>query len=488
MKSLGRLAVMSTGRRWLPALLGLVCSSCAWMPPDDTPRAQVRPLSEAAGTLGRSAHDPMAHWPSQWWWKQFGSAELDRIIASALRDSPTLRAAADRMQQAQAMADLCTAELLPLATSGVFLSEQHYSANSIQAKLAGQSFAYAVLNPVQLQYHLDLWGRDRAALEEAIGQARAQTAELAQARLLLAAAVARAYAGFTVAAEQERIAEAWVHTLEQTLQVQQSRYSAGLESRIGINHADARLEEVRQRYRALVAEVRLLRDQLAVLAGHGPDWGHALTPSRLIAREWPGLPANVPLGLVAHRPDIVAARFRAAAAAKGIEVATKAFYPDINIRGFAGLQSVDLFDVLFAGSSQAFAIGPSLELPLFQGGRLEAQLHSRQAEYDTAVDHYNAAVVRAAGHVADTLARWQDVAERRQRQQRVVADLEANQRLAATLHTVGLQNRSGPLLNRSVLEEQQLRLKALEAEHFRAIVDFQEALGGGYEFKDPADG
>jgi NodT family efflux transporter outer membrane factor (OMF) lipoprotein len=457
------------------------------MPPDEAHRAQIRPLSEVAGMFRSGTERSAVRWPTAAWWKQFGSPELNRIVETALRDNPTLRAAADRLQQAQATADLRTAELLPLATSGIQVSEQHYSANSIQARYAGQSFGYVVLNPVQLQYHLDLWGKDRAALEEAMGQANAQTAELAQARVLLTAAIARVYAGFHAAIEQERIAAAWTDDLQQALNIEQRRHQSGLESGAEVHQADAAFENAQQRRRALAAEVRVHRDQLAVLAGHGPDWGSALTSDPMTTGTWHGLPANVPLHLVGHRPDIIAARYRAQAANKGIAAATKAFYPDVNIRGFAGLQSADMLDVLLNGSSKAFAIGPSLDLPIFQGGRLEAQLHLKQADYDAAVEHYNAAVVRAASQVADALTRWQDIEDRRTYQERVVADLDANQHLATALHDAGLRNASSPLLSRSALAEQRLRLKGLEAEQVRAIVDFHEALGGGYLFDQSFD-
>lgn len=470
--------------RWptmlLLLLLSWLLSGCAW-PPIDTPRATLIRPPESGSTIAGAGSTKSGDWPRRQWWKRFGSSELNRLITVALQDSPTLRWAATRVHQAQAMADARAAELLPLATSGLAVSEQHYSANSIQAKLAGQSFAYVIINPVQMQYHLDLWGRDRATLDEAMGIERAHEAELAQSAVTLAAAVARTYFRLIAAVEQERIAGEILGTQRTMLGLEQARYTFGLDSKIELHTARTGVDEAVQRHRAAAIQASLLRDQLAVLAGQGPDWGGRIHTSEVLLPDRLSIPENVPLGLIAHRPDVIAARFRVEAASKGIAAAEAAFYPDINLRGFAGIQSVSLIDVLFQGSSLAFAVGPTLDLPLFQGGRLEANLEHQRAQYDSAVETYNGTVLRAAQEVADALARWNGVREQRVRQQQELASYEANQRLAAVLHDHGLRDRNRVLVSLSSRDDQRLRLKTLEAEQLRAIVDFVEALGGGFE-------
>lgn len=464
---------------WALMMPGLL-TGCAW-PPTETSRAVPIALPATGNTLAAVPAATVGPWPRREWWRRFGSPELDRLIDAALKDNPTLQMAASRVHQAEALADSRAAELLPLVTSGYAVSEQHYSANSIQAKLAGQSFAYVIINPVQLQYHLDLWGHDRALLDEALGTARAQQAELAQAAVTLAAAVARAYLRLTAVAQQERIAAELMDTQQKALDVERARYSAGLDSRIELNSAGTTVDEAAQLHRSISTQAWLLRDQLAALAGRGPDWGRHIRGDEVVPPDRLGLPDNVPLGLIAHRPDVAAARWRAESAAKGIEAAETAFYPDVNLRGFAGLQSVSLIDVLFSGSSKAFAIGPTLELPVFEGGRLEAHLEQKRALYDNAVENYNGAVLRAAQEVADALGRWEGARAQRRRQLQELDAYEANRRLAAALHDYGLKDRNRVLTTLSSRDEQRLRLKTLDAEQLRAMVDFFEALGGGFE-------
>ena len=228
------------------------------------------------------------------------------------------------------------------------------------------------------------------------------------------------------------------------------------------------------------AEVDLQKNLLATLAGKGPDWGrsivieHGVFPNRL------ALPADLPLHLLSHRPDVTAARLHAQAAAQEIKVAETAFYPDVNLIAFTGLHSASVTDILLEGSSLAYAVGPSIDFPIFEGGRLRANLSYQEAIYDAAVERYNGSLLHAVQEVADTFTRWREIDERLAEQQQSVADAAEAERLADSLNRTGLNDRSELMSARLEEHQQRFRLATLEGEHFKTAVQVIKALGGGY--------
>lgn len=460
------------------ALAGLLMlGGCAW-PPDATPRARTLTLDELAPGTNRGKP---SRWPHSRWWRDFHEPALNRLLDAAFAGNPGLQVAAHRLREAQALGDMRAAALLPQLAAGMSVDAMRFSENSVQLKLAGDTFALAMINPVMLQYHVDLWGRDRAALEEAMGLVQAEEAENLQARLLLSAALTRAYFRLRLASEQHTLAVAMTATLREHLELLRVRLEHGLGTRQALEIATARLQEAEQRLQANTLQIRLLRDQLAAMAGQGPAFGDTLRWEDGPVTDPPPVPAVLPLHLLARRPDIIAARCRAEAAAKAIRVAETAFYPDVNIRGFAGLHSVNLIDALFHSSSLAFAVGPTLELPIFEGGRLEANLAARQAGYDHAVEAYNTSLVGAVRQSADALARLDESAQRTQSQRQTVAALETNRLLADVLAEQGLQDRTLQLDQRYARDLQVFRLKSCQGDQFVALIDLIEALGGGLD-------
>ena len=192
------------------------------------------------------------------------------------------------------------------------------------------------------------------------------------------------------------------------------------------------------------------------------------------------LPADLPLHLLSHRPDVTAARLHAQAAAQEIKVAETAFYPDVNLIAFTGLHSASVTDILLEGSSLAYAVGPSIDFPIFEGGRLRANLSYQEAIYDAAVERYNGSLLHAVQEVADTLTRWREIDERLAEQQQTVADATEAKCLADSLNRTGLNDRSELMLARLEEHQQRFRLATLEGEHFKTAVQVIKALGGGY--------
>ncbi len=464
----------------LSVLWMLIIQSCAWLPEDSSERASMISQPTLKTVINRSGLSISKQWPAMEWWKVFASPQLNSLIETALQDNPDLKRVATRLRQSQAVVDVQAAELYPTIQANIGFSAQRFSANSTQAKLAGEHFRQLLINPLVLRYHLDLWGRDRAALQAAVGEALAAETEQADARLLLSAAVAKTYFDLTVARHKLTLANQIVACRNRLLELEQVRLRTGLITTEPLLIAQRLLNNARQHVLVIRGEIDVHKHRLAALAGKGPDWSEAIVNHDSLNFSQLTIPDNLPLHLLSHRPDVAALRLRVEAAAEQIKVAESAFYPDVNLVSFAGLHSVSLSDVLLQGSSLAYAVGPSIEFPLFEGGRLRAHLMYREAAYDEAVERYNAQVLKAVQEVADALSTWREVDARLNEQHHTITAITETRRLAEALYRQGLNDQLQVIQAKSAELTERLRLTHLQNNRLQAATQLMTALGGGY--------
>lgn len=257
----------------LTAILSLL-NGCALMPEDGT-RAKLLEMPSLNQTLNDDAQagNIVRKWPKAQWWQAFHNAELNRLIETALKDSPSLHAAAARLTQAEAVADFQAAEMLPSIGASVEFHQRRFSATDFYGPNGGKTFTGAYIDPVVFRYHLDLWGKDKAALEAALGKERAQASELAMARLMLTTAIARGYIRLCSAEEDIELARGLSEQVAEKWRLAQLRWQSGLTSQDLVYAAEQQLEAARQRETTVRGQAQVLRNRLAALVGQGPDWG-----------------------------------------------------------------------------------------------------------------------------------------------------------------------------------------------------------------------
>lgn len=466
----------------LAASLSLL-NGCAIMPEDGT-RAKLLEMPNLSQTLSGNAQAEkiVREWPKAQWWQEFHNAELNRLIETALKDSPSLHAAAARLTQAEAVADFQAAEMLPSIYANAELHHRRFSATDFYGPAGGQTFTGAYIDPVVFRYHLDLWGKDKAALEAALGKERAQASELAMARLMLSTAIARSYIRLCSAEEDIELAHALTEKAGEKMQLARLRWQRGLTSQDLVYASEQQLEAARQRETSVRNQAQVLRNRLAALVGQGPDWGKSIHVELTEVTGHLPQPETVSLGLLAHRPDVAAALWQVEAAAQLVKVAKTNFYPDVNLVGFAGLRSLNLKDLFLShGASVAYGMGPTVTLPIFEGGRLEAELKNQQAAYDAAAESYNGTLLAAVQQVADSLAEWRLTLEHDDSQEHALEAAEAASELAGKRYRAGLSTRDGIIEAEAALIQQRLIASELRSAHLLAAVGLVEALGGGYE-------
>jgi NodT family efflux transporter outer membrane factor (OMF) lipoprotein len=455
----------------VPAAALFLLAGCASMGSIE-PQAKLR--DGAALALDASA---TAAVPAQWW-RQFGDEQLNRLVEQALADNPSLHVAQARLARARAASDAAGAALLPQVNGSFDLMRQRYSEHGLVPPPLGGAVLNTATAQVNAGWEIDFFGKNRAALESAIGSTRAAQAQADAARILLAANVTRAYLQLARTDDQLEVAQRTLAQREQSLRLVRDRVNAGLDTSLELRQSEGGLPEARQQIEALQEQATLSRNALAALVGQ-PNARVVTTAPRLAAFKPVVLASVIPADLLGQRADIVAARWRVEAAGSDIKNARAQFYPDINLAAFAGLSSLGLGELLHTGSLQ-WGVGPAIRLPIFEAGRLRANLRGKTADYDAAVESYNATVIDAIHEVGDQIASGKSVALQQAEQREAARSGEAAYEIALQRYKAGLGNYLNVLAAESAVLAQRRLAVDLAARALDAQVGLARALGGGY--------
>ena len=459
-------------------LAALLTSACATMPSALPARAAKSPDAYAAiQTLGASN---TAAWPVDRWWTAYGDTALDALIDEALNGSPTLAQTQARLRRAQALAHQAKAAQLPgvAANAGVERAKQSYN-NGIPPDFVPQGYNDYGRLSLDFSWELDFWGKNRAAVAAATSEARAAQADAAQARLMLATSVAASYAELARLYAERDVAERSVALRLETQSLVSDRVANGLDTRGELRQADAGPPNARAELAAVDEQIAQTRNGLAALLGAGPDRGLTIARPSVAALKPFGLPANLAADLIGRRPDVVAAKWRAEAASKRIGQAQAAFYPNANLAAAIGVQSLHL-NKLFDSGSDVGSVGPAVSLPIFEGGRLKANLRVAEADRDSAVAAYDAAVTQALRDVADVAASERALDTRLAESRTALAASEDGFRIAKLRYKGGLSTYQNVLIAEQAVLTQRRIVADLESRALTLDVALVRALGGGF--------
>jgi NodT family efflux transporter outer membrane factor (OMF) lipoprotein len=254
--------------------------------------------------------------------------------------------------------------------------------------------------------------------------------------------------------------------------------TAGLDNDGARAQAATRLELAQADLVAAAQQVKVARNRLALLIGAGPDRGLSIAAPGIKPLP-PGLPETAAIGLIARRPDIVAARLRAEAAGAREQAAGRAFLPNLSLNATIGQQSFG-FGNLFEGGSRYAQFGPALSLPILDGGRREADARGARANLALAVAAHDAALLRALNEVADAASAVTALGEQREAAARALAEAERARKVAALRYDAGLSNQLYVLTADDAVVTARRTLADVNSFRLAADVALVRALGGGF--------
>ena len=337
------------------------------------------------------------------WWAAWSDPQLDRLLASDTLRAPSIEKAAARLRRASASMEEVGADRAPhINASGEATGERFPDHATYPTPYAG-SWGSGGSVAVNMSYALDFWGKRREAQAAAFARADVANAEAKEAVLLLRIALVDAYVRLDASYRLRDLAIAGLARRQAIIDLLATRERAGLATSIETRQAQEAITFTQDDIARLDGEIALRRHQIAALLGRDSAFADELARPSLQAIEDPRPSSAIPANLLGARPDVTAARISVEAAAHDIGVARAAFYPDVNLVAFAGVQSLGL-NYLLRAESIAAGAGPTVTLPIFDGGRLRANLRGKAAAYDAAVAEYNDTLTRALQEVADGIA------------------------------------------------------------------------------------
>ena len=474
---MSRPSIAAFPRRMLLTGLIAAITGCAQIP---SLGQLTTPKDSQSYEASQSFAGQATRWPDENWWQAYGDQQLDALVHEALRDSPDLAAASARLRRAEAVGQIAGAALLPQLSANGSATEQRQSSNYLTPKFmtpeGWQDYGRAALD---VSWELDFWGKNRAALAAATSETEADRAEFAQTRLSLAAAIATDYMELARLFAARDTAARSVEVRSKTATLFAERFANGLETKGSLREADARRAGAEGDLLQAEEQIGLQRYRLAALLGAGPDRGLAIERPTINLHAAIGSPKDLAVDLLGRRPDIVAARLRTEAQLKRIDQKKAEFYPNINLAGFIGLQSLGL-NMLSKSGSTTGSIGPAISLPIFTGGRLSGELRSTAATYDETVANYNRTVTQALQEVANAVLSQKSLGARLAKSEEAVAAATEAHRIARNRYEGRLSSYIEVLSAEDALLNSLRSLTDLQSRTFTLDVALKHALGGGY--------
>jgi outer membrane protein, multidrug efflux system len=436
-----------------------------------------QPLQFKSDGIGASAPPVQADW-----WQLYTDPDLDNLIATAQTSNQTLQQAVARVDQARALARVAGSFLYPTITGDPSYSRTWYSLNRKSANTGNRVTQRITLDnfaiPIDLSYELDVWGRVRRSFESARAQAAATAADLGVVRLVIETDVALFYYSLRSLDAQVQIVSDTVVAYREQVRVLSAQFRAGLVSAIVVSQAQAQLETTLAQLRDTQRARADLEHALAIVCGQAAP-SFTVAPNPLHQASPPAVPLGLPSELLARRPDVAEAEQNVVAANAQIGVATAEFFPRFTLTASAGLESFDI-SALFTWQSRAASIMPSVSIPIFEGGRLKANLEATKAAYRQTVAAYVNQVLIAYGDVEDALTDLHATSDEVQNLRAAVTASREYLRLANVLFKQGLVDYLIVIDAERTLLANQVSLAQTVNLQMAASVRLIKALGGGW--------
>jgi multidrug efflux system outer membrane protein len=366
------------------------------------------------------------------WWLVFNDRTLNRLEAEALANNQDLRTAVNRIDEAQAQVRLATADLLPnLGGNGKFTNQRSSSTDAEQSgRLVGSSSLGGggggssasptftgsngplltqqpisstfdtFQHTIDLSWELDIFGRVRRNVEAAKANRQGAEEDLLAAQLSVTSNLANQYFMLHALDSESAILERTIATRQDALRIAEERLTSGLTSELDVQRAKADLASDQADLYSVRRSRGEVENSIATLSGQPAS---NLDLARIpLERGPPAIPVGLPSTLLERRPDVASAERSVAAANARVGVAVAAFYPDVRLTGATGFETANVGDI-FAGQSLIWSVGPSVTVPIFEGGRNSANLQNARAQYEETVNRYRAQVLTAFQDVENAL-------------------------------------------------------------------------------------
>lgn len=411
------------------------------------------------------------------WWSLFRDSQLDSLLKDAYKNNPSIAEAVSRINMAQAELTRVTATQYPSVYAGASLNHQHYSSNSDHAIYNGDTYNLAILSPIDISYHPDLWGSDHELVAGNQANLKVFQAKLKKSEIDLRQTVIKTYFALKASSQIVMAQQQIMELASKMNRVRHVAYKEGLQPASYVFSGEVNLSENSTALSFAIQQKSTLSYALAALLGKTPD------ADILISNEFDFIPDQLPLpkelnlDFISKRPDIQESLWKVQEAFHLEKNAQKAYYPNVNLRALLGFNSIGLSKI-FQGDSIAYAIGPVISLPIFDHKELKGRFDASVANHDALIYAYNQTVLLAAKEVATNLANMDKMKSILAAQAIVFHEKTNLLKVAKAEHANGLSDQM-PFLEAKVAEKKAyIEYMQSQLRWFYAITDMASSLDG----------
>lgn len=463
-------------------------------------------LSALAGcTVGPDYKRPTADVPEQWhetplstasksaeldeWWRTFNDPILNRLISDAIASNLDFRQALNRIKDARIQYSAIIAAGLPSLTARSNVSRRFNNTSSgtqTSGSTTGSGFGVGnqLINIYQMgfdaQWEIDLFGGERRAIQAASATADAELENSRAVLVSLLGEVARLYIALRLNQQLLAITQKHLSIRQETLQLSEVRRQAGLSNALEVTQAAAQVKTTEAELPNYQSSIAQTIHALGILVGRSPGalFARLERPGELPETTATVIP-ELPSELLQRRPDIRHAEREMAIATAQVGIATSELYPKINLAAFIGLQNLNISG--FTPLGKSWSTAGSLSMPIFNWGKLNANLKSKKLQSEQTFLTYQSTLLTAFKEVEDSLVAYNRELTRHKTLSQALEVRQLALKLANELYQKGLSNFIDVLDSQVALAQAEQNLLASSAQLSTHLIALYKALGGGWQ-------
>ena len=476
---------LSRIRRNSSRILGLTALAMSMAACNTIPKADTRPvLAEPNIPIGQTygAFDKetasTAEQPSiasQRWQNFYSDDRLKGLIALGLENNKDFESARLAIEKARAQYQITDINDLPSIDGSAGYTRQR------QRSVTSDGYS---VNLGLANYELDFWGKISSLKDQALQNFLATTAAKDATQISLISNIAQSYANLSYSLAQLKLAEATVESREQSLFIAGKRFEAGIDPKLPSLQASASLETAKLAVLRAQSSILTSRNALQFLVGGPIPTNLIPTPAVSNITSQQIFNAGLPSELLRYRPDVLQAEYNLKAAGANLEVARASYFPSISLASSIGVSSGSLDD-LFKSGSVGWSFGPSISVPIFDAGRLDANYDVAKIEREQTLTNYESSIQTAFREVSDVLATRATLGEQLESQYRLQDNFEQTYQIADARFKAGIDNYLDVLDAQRSLFSTQQGILDLELQKIVSQIELYQVLGGGANLDVP---
>ncbi|WP_201604556.1 efflux transporter outer membrane subunit [Psychrobacter immobilis] len=475
-------------RRNAGRLIGLTVLAMSMAACNTIPKADMRPvlaepnipIEQTYGAFDKEtvSSADQASIAGQRWQNFYSDERLKGLIALGLENNKDFESARLAIEKARAQYQITDLNDLP-AING----SGGYTRSAQNAKNKNSSGSYNV-NLGLANYELDFWGKIASLKDQALQNFLATTAAKDSTQISLISNIAQSYANLSYSLAQLKLAEATVESREKSLFIADKRFEAGIDPKLPSLQASASLENAKLAVLRAQSSILKSRNALQFLVGGPIPTNLIPTPAVSNITSQQIFSAGLPSELLRYRPDVLQAEYNLKAAGANIEVARASYFPSISLASSIGVSSGSLDD-LFKSGAVGWSFGPSISVPIFDAGRLDANYDVAKIEREQTLAGYEKSIQTAFREVSDVLATRATLGEQLEAQYRLQDNFEQTFQIADARFKAGIANYLDVLDAQRSLFSTQQGILDLELQKIVSQVELYQVLGGGANLDVP---